>query len=170
MLSSDCVKLLSESHNRGQQSVTDCYGIKKLQSWIEIFEDSLIVMKWLSKKTHNWNEIYSKDWYNNWVVGNDESNIPNGNYDNMSLSSPAQTSMIDYLDRFKTLVNTDKGNGTKVPKFHLMLHNVRNICCHGSICNFDGSCPEAIAKELAKSPGLQTQRHHKSIALQTASR
>ena len=60
------------------------------------------------------------------------------------------------------------GNGLKIPKFHLMLHLVRNICRHGAVPNYDGSRPESIAKELAKTPGIRTQRHHKSITLQTA--
>ena len=59
-------------------------------------------------------------------------------------------------------------NGTKLSKFHQNLHFTRNICCQGSVLNFDGGRPEAIAKDLAKCPGLRTQKHHQSITIQTA--
>jgi len=40
------------------------------------------------------------------------------------------------------------GNGTKLSKFHQNLHFPRNIWCQGSVLNFDGGRPEAIAQDL----------------------
>ena len=126
-------------------------------------------MKWLSRKSHVRKDLYSHDWFKDFVEHNDEDIIRNINDDLMSNTSPAQHCIIKFLSRYKKLVKRG-GNGLKIPKFHLMLHLVRNICCHGAIPNYDDSCLEAIAKDLANSPGLHTQKYHKSITIQTATR
>ena len=87
----------------------------------------------------------------------------------MSVSSRANESIKYFLNQYKKLVQRS-GNGLKISKFHQMLHITRNICRHGSASNFDGSRPEAIAKDLAKSPGMRTQKRHKTINYDTAIR
>ena len=68
------------------------------------------------------------------------------------------------------LIKNRGGNNLSIPKFHLMLHFVRNICRLGSLPQYDGSTLESHAKFLSKSPGLRTNMHHKSISIQTAIR
>ena len=167
LMFSECFRKISEGPMKNDSKKK--YGYDFLNEWFELFEASLIVMKWLSRKSHVRKDLYSHDWFKDLIEHNDEDIIRNINDDLMSNTSPAQHCIIKFLSRYKKLVKRG-GNGLKIPKFHLMLHLVRNICRHGAIPNYDGSRPEAIAKDLAKSPGLRTQKHHKSITIQTATR
>ena len=169
LLSSECVRLIANNPAKNQQHTGVLYGYETLSSWFHLIEDSLIIMQWLRKSSHKRKDLYSKSWYTKWVKDNNNNSIPNECDNLMSSSSPAQKSIKAYLRNYKDLVKR-KGNGTKLGKFHHNLHFVRNICRHGSIPNYDGSQPEAIAKDLAKCPGLRTQKHHKSITIQTANR
>lgn len=169
LLSSECVKIIANSPAKNGQHSGINYGYETLLSWFCLIEDSLIMMQWLRKPIHPRKDLYSRHWYRKWVKNNKDNVIPTECDDSMSSLSPAQISIKAYLNNYKKLVKR-KGNGTKLGKFHHNLHFVRNICRHGSIPNYDGSRPEAIAKDLAKSPGLRTQKHHKSITIQTAKR
>ena len=113
-------------------------------------------MSWLCQDSHPRKDIYSPRWYNKWVKNNVSNEIPTENDDNMCSSSPAQKAMKTFMKQYQTVVAREIGNGLKIPKFHFLLHFVRNIARHGSVNNYDGSRPEAIAKYLAKSPGLRT--------------
>ena len=123
----------------------------------------------MRKPIHKRKDLYSKKWYDKWVKNNTDNNIPSTNDDDMCSESKAQRSIRSYLSSFKEIIVRD-GNGLKISKFHQNLHFPRNICRQGSVLNFDGGRPEAIAKDLAKCPGLRTQKHHKSITIQTAKR
>ena len=168
-MTSDCVRLLSEKPAKNEHHSRIPYGHRVLKDWFLLMEDSLITMQWLRKPTHNRKELYSKKWYDEWVHNNPDNNVPSDNDDLMCSEAPAQKCMRIYLSKFKKMI-VRHGNGTKLSKFHQNLHFVRNICRHGSVINFDGGRPEAIAKDLAKCPGLRTQKHHKSITIQTAKR
>lgn len=168
LLFPDCVKQLAKGRARGSWNV---YGIDRLQQWFTLQEDTLILCEWLKKEVHPAKDLYSPEWYQNIVNNPNVNNTIRDNDDNMvDNNSPAQKQILDYMKKFHNLVGSRKGNGLKIPKFHLMKHFVRNIVRHGAIGNYDGSRPEGNAKELAKSPGLRTQMHHKSISLQTANR
>ena len=169
LLSSDCVKLLSTKPAKNEHHTKIPYGHRVLYKWFLLLEDSLITMQWLRQPIHKRKDLYSKKWYDKWVKNNTDNNIPSTNDDDMCSESKAQRSIRSYLSSFKEIIVRD-GNGLKISKFHQNLHFPRNICRQGSVLNFDGGRPEAIAKDLAKCPGLRTQKHHKSITIQTAKR
>ena len=168
LMCSDCSKTIINNPKKND-SKDRSYGKKNLQKWLELIEDSLILMKWIRKSNHNREDLYnplylnSHDKHSNNPIQIEKDNL-------MSIGSKAQNAVLRYLKAYKKLVVRNEGNGLKIPKFHLMLHVVRNICRHGAVGNYDGSRPEAIAKDLAKSPGLRTQKNHKSISFQSASR
>ena len=170
LLSSQCIQNISTYPAKHEYNSKTQLGTFKLQQWLALIEDSLILMSWLGKKSHQRKEIYSRKWFKKWVIGNDSNQIPTDNDDKMCSSSPAQNSIKKFMKNYKEVVDRDIGNGLKIPKFHFLLHFVRNIARHGSVRNYDGSRPEAIAKYIAKSPGKRTQKHHKSLSIQTATR
>ena len=170
LLCSDCVEIISQKPAKHEHNSKTAYGVFNLKQWLTLLEDSLIVMKWLKKDSHSRKDIYSNRWYKKWVKNNPNNDIPTDNDDDMCLYSTAQKSMKYYLQQYSSMVQRTEGNGLMIPKFHFVLHFVRNIARHGSVGNYDGSRPEAIAKDLAKSPGLRTQKHHKSLVFQTGKR
>ena len=166
LMSSDCCMNIMEKPKKNGS--LDCsYGKPLLQQWLTLLEDSLILMKWIRKPTHPRKYLYNPNYLNSHQHdSNDPIKVKED--DLMSLDSKAQKAVLSYLSNYKNLVVRNRGNELKIPKFHSMLHLVRNIIRHGSVPNYDGSRPEAIAKELAKAPAKRTQKHHKSISYQTA--
>ena len=72
------------------------------------------------------------------------------------------------MENFHALIKDRGGNGLDIPKFHLILHFVRNILCRlGGVPQYDGSTLESSAKYLANVL-VWDQKHHKSISIQTA--
>ena len=60
-------------------------------------------------------------------------------------SSISQQKITDYLKKYHMLIKNRGGNNLSIPKFHLMLHFVRNICHLGSSPQYDGSTLESHA-------------------------
>ena len=127
-------------------------------------------MQWLKKTEHGRKDLYNDEWYRKWILGNNGMELPPDNDDDMCSDSRAQRSMLRYMENYKALVHRNSGNELKIPKFHLMKHIVRNICRNGAVPNIDGSRQESNAKQLAKCPGLRTQKQHRTICIQSAFR
>jgi hypothetical protein len=88
----------------------------------------------------------------------------------MASGSRAQKRIVKLLELYHSLVGDREGNGLSLPKYHLLLHFVRNIIRHGPVENYDTARLEANAKESGKTPALRTQMQHKTISYQTAVR
>ena len=161
--------LHNPKRQNGENEDSSIVSQDNIQDWIEFIEDSLIIMKWIRQLSHKRSDLYNTE-YNNKISNNPRSRNFIKTEDTMCHNSRAQNCVLSYLKKYKHLIKRVEGNGLKFPKFHLMYHIVRNIARHGIVGNYDGSRPEAIAKDLAKTPGLRTQKHHKSIAFQTADR
>lgn len=183
LMSSDCCRLLSTSEEKGVGN-HNVYGEDRVEQWLKLIENTLCFRMWLKEDVIPASQLYSDDWNDLWkscfpedMNGDGEenengepiNNLPTVD-DNMVEGSPAQSRIIQFLDEYHKLISVREGNGLKIPKFHLCFHFARNICRHGPVCTYDGARPEANAKELAKCPGLRTQKHHKSISYQTAKR
>ena len=167
----DCVKQLATSKAKRNSNNLGSYGIDRLKKWFTLQEDTLILWAWLKKEVHPAKDLYSPQWYERWITNLSDGDILPLNDDNMvDNNSPAQKKILEYMRKFNDLVGSREGNGLKIPKFHLMKHFVRNIVRHGAVGNYDGSRPEANAKEIAKTPGIRTQMHHGTISIQTANR
>lgn len=165
LLNSNCSQFIATKPPKNGHNSGKIFGINRITKWFELIEDTLILMQWLKKPEHNRKDLYNPKWFQDIISKNkfkDEDDL-------MCVGSSAQQKILAYLKKYKLLIDRN-ANGLKIPKFHLMLHLVRNICRHGSIPNYDGSRPESIAKDLAKSPGLRTQKQQKSITFQTAIR
>ena len=70
----------------------------------------------------------------------------------------------------KDTVNRQEGNGFKYPKYHQILHALRNIERHGSMRNYDGGPEECLGKVDAKEPSRLTQKRIHTIAMQSGER
>ena len=168
LMCSDCSRMIID--NSAKNDTKDKpYGRNKLQKWLNLIEDSLIFMKWIRKKEHKREDLYNPEY---WKHHDKECDIPViiEISDEMTLNSPAQNAVSRYLMQYKKLVKRNEGNELKIPKYHIVIHIPRNIIRHGGVQNYDGSRPESIAKDIAKSPGLRTQKQHKSFCYQTAVR
>jgi hypothetical protein len=87
----------------------------------------------------------------------------------MNSDSKAQKRIIKFMAKYKNLVSNDS-KGLQFPKFHFLLHIIRMICRHGSPIHYDGSRQESNASYMGKISGLRTQKNHKSLCIQTATR
>ena len=168
LMCSDVVQFISRNPPKNDRR--SVVGTDFVKVWFQLIESSLILMQWLKKEIFPRSDLYNEDWFNTWVADNIENNLPPGDDDDMCSESRAQRAMLRYLEKYKQIVVRNTGNELKIPKFHLMKHIIRNIVRNGSVLGIDTSRLEGIAKELGKDPGLQTQRHHKSITFQTACR
>lgn len=70
----------------------------------------------------------------------------------------------------KEVVKRQVGNGFRFPKFHQILHALRNISRFGSMRNFDGGPAECHGKTNAKQPARLTQKRAHNLALQSGER
>jgi len=166
----DCVKQIANRRSKRNNNNL-YYGVERVKQWFTLQEDTLILCAWLNKEVHPAKDLYSPEWYERWITNlSDDDIVPDIDDDMVDNNSPAQKKILNYMRQFNILIGGREGNGLKIPKFHLMKHFVRNIVRHGAVGNYDGSRPEANAKELAKSPGIRTQMHHESISIQTANR
>lgn len=169
MMCSDLFEMIARLPKKNEHHL--CCGITDLNCWMDLIEDSLILMQWLKQDVVKKEDLYNRDWYNQYVDNNNaEDNILPLDDDDMAFQSKAQCKVIEYLQKYKSVVNRTDGNKLKLPKFHLVLHFVRNIIRHGVPANIDGSRMESSAKDLAKSPGLRTQKRHSTISFSTACR
>ena len=62
-------------------------------------------MKWLSRKSHVRKDLYSHDWFKDFVEHNDEDIIRNINDDLMSNTSPAQHCIINFFQDIRNYSN-----------------------------------------------------------------
>ena len=170
LMQSDCCKALATRTQKGVGNHRE-YGEKRVQEWLSLFERTLCFRMWLKEDLIPSDQLYSEQWANEWkdCFDNNEMNLPTED-DHMVMGSLAQRKIIEFMKEYHRLIKGREGNGLQIPKFHLCLHFTRNICRHGPVSCYDGARPEANAKELAKCPGLRTQKHHKSISFQTALR
>lgn len=175
LMCSDACEVLSTSKEKGVGN-NNIYGEDRVEQWLQLLEDTLCFRQWLKEEVIPATHLYSDEWrleweqcFNNNNDGDDLNDLPTED-DNMVEGSIAQNRVIQFLRKYYTLISIREGNGLKIPKFHLCFHFCRNICRHGPVSTYDGARPEANAKELAKCPGLRTQKHHKSISYQTACR
>ena len=168
LMCSDCSQRIIENAGKNDPKEKR-YGKNKLQKWLSLIEDTLIFMKWIRKKEHKREDLYNPEY---WNQHDKDCEIPViiEISDQMTMNSPAHKAVSKYMMQYKTLVKRNEGNELKIPKFHIVIHIPRNILRHGGVQNYDGSRPESIAKDIAKSPGLRTQRQHKSFCYQTAVR
>ena len=161
---------------KSRENANEIYGVRRLKQWHELIESTLHLLAWMKRDSFDKKKLYNDEWYASYIEieehtvrEGEANNIPPENDDMMAAGSTYSKAMIEYLRKYKMLVNRG-GNGLKIPKFHLPLHITRNICRHGPLENYDGARQEANAKYLAKCPALRTQKHHKSISIQTANR
>lgn len=91
-------------------------------------------------------------------------------YDDMCFGSPASIYVNQYVKRVKDHLDFRGGNGSNIPKAHLLKHITHNLVRHGPSENYDGSCPESNAKEIVKAPANRTQKQHRSMSIATARR
>ena len=137
-------------------------------------EETLCLSQWLKKIVHHPKDLFSESWLSKLSNRNRSNTNLFHNYtddnDMVDDSSISQIKIKRYLNKYHDLIKNRGGNNLSIPKFHLILHFVRNICRLGSLPQYDGSTLESHAKYLSKSPGLRTNMHHKSISIQTAVR
>lgn len=175
LLTSDCAKRIATNPTKrvSTEPLAE-YGTASVQKWIDLLESMLGLTEWLKQPVypahHLYNEEYLKKWEKIFTSEEDLTSFIEKYGDGMATDSPAQKRIIKLLEDYHKLIGNRTGNGLKLPKFHLMLHIVRNIIRHGPVINYDTGRSEANAKETGKSPGLRTQMHHKTISYQTAIR
>lgn len=178
LLTSDCARRIATNppkrSNTGRDDTT--YGISNIQSWINLIESMLCLTEWLKEPVFPTRQLYNPEYLKEWetvLESNDIEEITSfleDNTDEIATGSPAQNRIISLMDDYFALVGNRGGNGLKIPKFHLMLHIVRNIIRHGPVLNYDTGRQESNAKDTGKTPALRTQKHHSTISYQTATR
>ena len=170
---SDCTKMLAECRAKNEtKKPYKKHGIGQLIRWHLFLEHTLIFIEWLKQEDFEVDDLYNNDYLERWesaLLSNDVDNLP-VNDDDMVDGSPAQERVLQYMEEYYSLMHNREGNKCKIPKFHFIKHLIRNICRHGSPIVYDGSRQESNASTLAKCPGLRTQKHHKTISIQTACR
>ena len=162
-------KRITSGDSRNQNE----YGIQRAKKWLELFESTLVMQEWFKLPIVPADQLYSTTWLERWktaVESGDENQLPTEDDDMIDDTSLAHSEIKRYMKLYFELVKGRGGNNLKIPKFHLLLHYVRNIVRHGLQMNYNTSRQEANAKDLAKCPGLRTQMHHKSLSIQTANR
>ncbi len=104
----------------------------------------------------------------------DEGDIKFGDsflhYDDLGVDSIMERKIRSFAKRLKRRLKNKAGNEMNFPKFHFLFHIIHSIIRHGPVENYDGSRPESNAREIVKSPALRTQKSHRSLSIQTASR
>lgn len=178
LLTSDCAERIATNPPKRTDSNVESrrasYGTALLQSWVDLIESMLCITLWLKESVFPADQIYNKTYLEKWEEVLESNNIADitsfieRNSDRMS--DAAQKRIIKLLKDYHALVGSQGSNGLKIPKFHLMLHIVRNIIRHGPVVNYDTARHEANAKESGKTPALRTQMNHNTISYQTALR
>ena len=112
-----------------------------LNQWIELLQLMVSFTMWMKEETHTHHEVLK-----------------------------AHEGIKLFLEKLKTTVNRQNGNGFKLSKFHLLLHICEYLLDFGVHSNIDTNCPESNHKENAKYPALGTQRRYDCFDFQTAMR
>ena len=82
--------------------------------------------------------------------------------------SKAQKGIREYMKLYKDVVARTIGNGLCIPKYHQLLHYVRQILKDGSLLNIDGGRCESIATTNYTNPGKRTQMRQETFLNQLA--
>ena len=171
LLTSDCCKKLSENPKKGDARAI--FGLSHLKKWFHLIESMLCLTLWLKTNVIPVTDLYNPSFLETWKQEFESEKVISDydiDYDSMAQDSRAQKRIVQLLKLYHSLIGDRAGNGVKLPKFHLMLHVVRNIIRHGPVENYDTARLEANAKESGKTPALRTQKQHKTISYQTAAR
>lgn len=67
------------------------------------------------------------------------------------------------MEYIKVVVDRQVGNGFKIPKFHQIIHALKNIHRCGSMRNSDGGPEECQGKKNSKEPTRLTQMRSNSV-------
>ena len=78
--------------------------------------------------------------------------------------------VVRFMERIKTSLDRQDGNGMKIPKFHQLVHVVFWMFLHGSWLNLDEGVGKRLLRYCVKSPAQKTQRRIESVNIQASNR
>ena len=119
-------------------------GFERSKKWLDLFSRTLTFNAWIMSPEHPKHHL--------------EGRVTRMRHDRDLEREPICLKRVrEYMRLYKAVIYRTHGNGLCIPKFHQLLHYVRQILKDGSLLNIDGGRCESIATTSHTNPGKRTQ-------------